>query len=229
MRRSKLPRPALGNWSGAIRRLSWPQAAPCARRSPCQFPGVSSGASVPYRGAMPPQPIQRRVEALIERCYAGLDDAAPRRQVASRLKALAGVDAAFIATVDPATLLFTSAISEDPLIEAAPAFLANELDGRDVNRFIDLAAGLDPARTLDEATRGDRDSSARHAAIMRPLGLGDELRVALRTRHAIWWPGSPRTWPGDSAGPCWPGRPGIPTRRWGTGWSSSTPPARSPR
>jgi len=135
---------------------------------------------------MPPQPIQRRVDALIERCYAGLDDSALRREVASRLKAMAGVDAAFIATVDPATLLFTSAISEDPLIEAAPAFLANELDGHDVNRFIDLAAGSDLVRTLDEATRGDRDSSARHAAIMRPLGLGDELRVALRTRQACW-------------------------------------------
>ena len=112
--------------------------------------------------------------------------AALRREVVSRLKALAGVDAAFVATVDPATLLFTSAVSEEPLIEAAPAFLGNELDGRDVNRFTELAAGLDPARTLDQATCGDRDSSARHAAIMRPLGLGDELRVALRTRQACW-------------------------------------------
>ena len=135
---------------------------------------------------MPPQPVQRRVDALIERCYAGLDDTALRREVASRLKALAGVDAAFVATVDPATLLFTSAVSEDPLIEAAPAFLANELEGRDVNRFIDLAAGSDLVRTLDQATSGARDSSARHAAIMRPLGLGDELRVALRTRQACW-------------------------------------------
>ena len=135
---------------------------------------------------MPPQPLQRRVEVLIECCYAGLDATALRREVGGRLKALAGVDAAFIATVDPATLLFTSAVSEEPLIEAAAAFLANELDGRDVNRFIHLAAGPDLVRTLDQATRGDRDSSARHAAIMRPLGLGDELRVALRTRHACW-------------------------------------------
>ena len=135
---------------------------------------------------MPPELLQRRVDALIERCYAGLDDVTLRREVAARLKALAGVDAAFVATVDPATLLFTSAVSEDPLIEAAPAFLANELSGRDVNRFTDLAAGPDPARTLDEATRGDWDSSTRHAAIMRPLGLGDELRVALRTRQACW-------------------------------------------
>jgi hypothetical protein len=50
------------------------------------------------------------------------------------------VDAAFVATVDPATLLFTSAACEDPLVEAAPQFLSNELGGRDVNRFTDLAA-----------------------------------------------------------------------------------------
>ena len=135
---------------------------------------------------MPPVLLQRRVDALIERCYAGLDSVALRREVASRLRALAGVDAAFVATVDPATLLFTSAISDEPLVKAAPAFLANELEGRDVNRFTDLAAGPDLVRTLDQATRGDRDSSARHAAIMRPLGLGDELRVALRTRQACW-------------------------------------------
>ncbi len=135
---------------------------------------------------MAPVLLQRRVDALIERCYAGLDSAALRREVVRCLRALAGVDAAFVATVDPATLLFTSATSEEPLIQASPVFLANELGGRDVNRFTDLAAAADPVRTLDQATRGDRDSSPRHAAIMRPLGLGDELRVALRTRHSCW-------------------------------------------
>jgi GAF domain-containing protein len=133
-----------------------------------------------------PVPAQRRIDALIERCYTGLDAMALGREVVRRLRPVLGIDAAFVATVDPATLLFTSAASEDPLIEAAPQFLANELDGRDVNRFIDLAAGPVPVRTLDQATGGDRDQSARHAAIMRPLGLGDELRVALRTRRACW-------------------------------------------
>jgi hypothetical protein len=70
-----------------------------------------------------------RVDALIERCYSGLDAVALRREVAALLKTLAGVDAAFVATVDPATLLFTSAISEEPLLESAAAFVANELDG----------------------------------------------------------------------------------------------------
>ena len=147
---------------------------------------MSSWLVVPYRGSVPPVPAPRRIEALTGRCYAGLDALALGREVVRRLRPVLGIDAAFVATVDPATLLFTSATSEDPLIEAAPLFLANELGGRDVNHFTDLAAAPVPVRTLDQATRGDRDSSARHAAIMRPLGLGDELRVALRTRQACW-------------------------------------------
>jgi DNA-binding CsgD family transcriptional regulator len=135
---------------------------------------------------MPPVPVQRRIEALVERCYAGLGAMTLGREVIARLRPVLWIDAAFVATVDPATLLFTSAASEEPLIEAAPLFLANELGGRDVNRFTDLAADPVPVRTLDQATGGDRDESDRHAAIMRPLGLGDELRVALRTRQACW-------------------------------------------
>jgi DNA-binding CsgD family transcriptional regulator len=135
---------------------------------------------------MPPVPAQHRIDALVARCYAGLDAMALGREVVRRLKPMVGVDAAFVATVDPATMLFTAAASEDPLIEASALFLANELGGRDVNRFADLAACPDPVATLDQATCGDRDASDRHLAIMRPLGLGDELRVALRTRQACW-------------------------------------------
>lgn len=135
---------------------------------------------------MPRVPAQRRIDALVERCYAGLDAMALGREVVRRLRSVLWIDAAFVATVDPATLLFTSAASEEPLAGAAQLFLANELSGQDVNRFTDLAAAPVPVRTLDQATRGDRDASDRHAAIMRPLGLGDELRVALRTRQACW-------------------------------------------
>jgi DNA-binding CsgD family transcriptional regulator len=135
---------------------------------------------------MPRVPAQRRIDALVQRCYGGLDAMALGREVVRRLRSVLWVDAAFVATVDPATLLFTAAAGEEPLAGAAQLFLANELGGRDVNRFTDLAAAPVPVRTLDQATRGDRDASDRHAAIMRPLGLGDELRVALRTRQACW-------------------------------------------
>ena len=50
------------------------------------------------------------------------------------------VDAAFLATVDPVTLLFTSVSTEAPLDAATPLFLANEYGRDDVNKFAALAA-----------------------------------------------------------------------------------------
>jgi DNA-binding CsgD family transcriptional regulator len=135
---------------------------------------------------MPTVPAQRRIDALVERCYAGLDAMDLGREAVRRLRSVLGIDAAFVATVDPATLLFTAAATEDPLAGAAELFLANELAGSDVNHFADLAAAPVPVRSLDQATGGDRDASFRHAAVLRPLGLGDELRVALRTRRTCW-------------------------------------------
>ena len=66
------------------------------------------------------------------------------------------IDAAFFATVDPETLLFTGASSEEPLVEAASLFLENEFGRDDVNKFAALANGADPVSSLDVATRGDR-------------------------------------------------------------------------
>jgi hypothetical protein len=73
---------------------------------------------------VPSRPVDRRLDELIRRCYAGLDSMALRREVLARLRGIVTIDAAFFATVDPATMLFTSALSEDPLIDAAPLFLA---------------------------------------------------------------------------------------------------------
>jgi hypothetical protein len=50
------------------------------------------------------------------------------------------VDAAFFATVDPVTLLFTGAVAEDALMAATPLFLANEFGRADVNKLAALAA-----------------------------------------------------------------------------------------
>jgi DNA-binding CsgD family transcriptional regulator len=96
------------------------------------------------------------------------------------------IDAAFVATVDPATLLFTGAAADEPLRSVAPQFLANELDGVDVNRFTDLADSPDHVRSLDDATRGNRTGSERFRDLMAPLGLGDELRSALVADGRCW-------------------------------------------
>jgi DNA-binding CsgD family transcriptional regulator len=129
---------------------------------------------------------RRRADELVRRCHAGLDSVSLRREALQRLRGLVSIDAAFFATVDPATMLFTSAVSEEPLIDAGPVFLDNELQGHDVNHFVDLAAERLPARSLDQVTRGARMNSDRYRSIMRPLGLGDELRVLLRAGDTCW-------------------------------------------
>ncbi|WP_441246565.1 LuxR C-terminal-related transcriptional regulator [Kitasatospora sp. McL0602] len=127
-----------------------------------------------------------RVAALVERCYAGLDATALGTEALRRLRTVMPVDAAFFATVDPATVLFTSALSDDPLREATPLFLANEYERADVNKFAALAGAADPVTTLDHATHGDRQASPRYREIMASLGLGDELRAALTTGPDCW-------------------------------------------
>ncbi|MGW6281388.1 LuxR C-terminal-related transcriptional regulator [Kribbella sp. NPDC055071] len=127
-----------------------------------------------------------RLEVLIQRCYVGLDADALRVEVLTRLRGLLTVDAAFFATVDPSTVLFTSVSVDEPLGDVTEQFLANEFGQPDVNKFAALAAARDPVNSLGHATKGDWGSSARYADVMRPLGLGDELRAALVSNGRCW-------------------------------------------
>jgi DNA-binding CsgD family transcriptional regulator len=131
-------------------------------------------------------PVERRVADIVRRCYAGLDAAQLRLEVLGRLRRIVPVDAAFFATVDPVTLLFTTAVAEDPLGAATPLFLDNEFGHEDVNKFAALAGSVDRVTSLDRATRGDRSASPRYREIMAPLGLGDELRAALVAGQHCW-------------------------------------------
>jgi hypothetical protein len=124
---------------------------------------------------------ERALAGMVRRCYAGLDTAGLRDEIATGLRRVLTVDAAFIATVDPLTLLFTGMVVDDPLTAAGTRFLDNEFGGDDVNTFTGLAAAADPVDSLDRVSAGDRAVSARYRDIMAPLGLGDELRAALRS------------------------------------------------
>jgi DNA-binding CsgD family transcriptional regulator len=135
---------------------------------------------------VPARPRGEAVDRIVRLCSAGLDPDALRREVLPRLRRLIPVDAAFFATVDPATLLFTGAVADDPLASVAPQFLANELGAADVNRFAVLAGTPGHVRSLDEATGGERAASERFRELMAPLGLGDELRAALVVDGWCW-------------------------------------------
>ena len=130
--------------------------------------------------------IERRVAAIERRCAKGLEAEALRTDLLRLLRDVVPIDAAFVATVDPATMLFTSAMSEEPLEAATALFLENEYGADDVNKFVTLAASPDPVSSLDRATTGERRESARYTAVMAPLGLGDELRAALVVGGRCW-------------------------------------------
>jgi DNA-binding CsgD family transcriptional regulator len=120
-------------------------------------------------------------------CSAGEDLGTIRGRLLRALNAVVPFDAAFVAGADPETLLFTSAFADDALAPSGALFLENEFGASpDVNRFADLARCGNPVASLDEATGGQRSASARWREIMGPLGMGDELRVALRVDRATW-------------------------------------------
>jgi DNA-binding CsgD family transcriptional regulator len=117
---------------------------------------------------------------------AGLDVDEFRSASLQSLRRVVTIDAAFYATVDDDTMVMTSALSEPPLLGAATRFLDNEYGVADVNKFTEIADLTMGVASLDQATHGDRWSSPRYRDVMAPIGLGDEVRVALRSRGRCW-------------------------------------------
>jgi DNA-binding CsgD family transcriptional regulator len=129
---------------------------------------------------------KRGVANLERLCDAGLGVDEFRAESLRHLRSLITIDAAFYATVDAATMVMTSAWTEEPLASAALRFLDNENGANDVNRFTVLADSREPVRSLDQATDGSRGASPRYRDLMAPMGLGDEVRVVLRSRDRSW-------------------------------------------
>src|SRR5918993_835657 len=152
-----------------------------------------SGPAVPvhwrhrWEAAMDHSAVARRAEQAIMRlCHAGLDSRTLRAEVLRRLRTIVPVDAAFCATVDPATLLFTGSLTEELPESATAAFLANEFLQDDVTKFVALAHATRPVQSLYAATRGEPVWSPRYREILAPIGFGDELRAALRIGAVTW-------------------------------------------
>src|SRR3954454_4653412 len=96
-----------------------------------------------------PRPRGWKVAELERLATSGLDVSAFQTEALRRLRSLMTIDAAFFATVDPETLVFTGVRSEEPLVDAASLFLENEYARDDVNKFASLASAADPVSSLD--------------------------------------------------------------------------------
>jgi DNA-binding CsgD family transcriptional regulator len=130
--------------------------------------------------------LENLTGAIVDTCRSGLPPEALRDWVLPRLRRAVPFDAAFWATVDPTTLLFTQPHQEEIPAETVPYFIQNEFLDADVNKWTELARERLGVRTLAQATNGDMGASPRYRDIFRPLGLGDELRAVLRVGGACW-------------------------------------------
>ena len=113
-----------------------------------------------------------------------------RSALDSLLRRRVGYDIASISTTDPATGLWTSCYVSGLPKESASAresmlFEIEFLHG-DVNSYAELAQKAVPVGRLHDATSGDLDRAIRYSALLRGLGVVDEMRVVLRTGGACW-------------------------------------------
>jgi DNA-binding CsgD family transcriptional regulator len=123
---------------------------------------------------------------IVRSCHAGWDSTRLRREVLNRLRAVIPFDAVCFPTADPATLMITSNVGEGLPPEAARGFFRVEYSVDDFNKFSSLARGRRVVRTLNEATTGRYDRSARWREVFGPLGLNDDLRAALVADGNCW-------------------------------------------
>jgi DNA-binding CsgD family transcriptional regulator len=97
-------------------------------------------------------------------------------------------DVASWATVDPSTLLATGCVVFGLPVDPARERQLFDLEhtGEDVNRFVDVARADPPAAALHAATAGRPALSRRYRELLAPVGLRDELRVALVDEQTCW-------------------------------------------
>ncbi len=127
--------------------------------------------------------VRRELEAAAS---SGLDVATFTGQAISLLKRAVRFDACCLATVDPMTRLITGAVA-DGLDEArGPRLFEIEYARGDVNGYRALAQTNAQVASLHAVTSGDPSRSARFAEVLKPLGLGHELRVLFSSEGRTW-------------------------------------------
>ena len=129
---------------------------------------------------------EHHTNEIIRACRSGLAPERLKAEVLGRLGRVVPIDAVWWATADPATLLFTQTYRDGIPADTAPYFVDNEYLDDDVNKWTELACDRRGARTLWQATGGQPEASGRYRDLFQPLGMGDELRVVLRTGGACW-------------------------------------------
>jgi DNA-binding CsgD family transcriptional regulator len=125
-------------------------------------------------------------QAILRLARSSLDSETFRFEAVAQLRRAVPFDAWCAPTADPATLLVGRAVGEGfPPGDSARAFEI-EYQEPDFGKFDRLATAARRATGLLESTRGDLGRSPRWRDVFSPIGLGDELRVALKAGSDCW-------------------------------------------
>ena len=130
--------------------------------------------------------LERTEREVAELCRGGLEKDAFCRSVGASLARVVQFDGSCWHTIDPATLLITSHLTENIPDVNFPLLAWNEYVADDVNRFASLADGRRRVGTLHGATAGKPERSLRHREMLAPRGLDAELRVSFVSRASCW-------------------------------------------
>ncbi len=108
-------------------------------------------------------------------------------EVITQLRRVVGFDAFCASQNDPRTTVPAAALADNDAISSRQRlFWQIEMQLPDVNKTGDLVRAPCPAAVLSAATGGDLARSVRWDEVLRPGGIGDELRMAL-VADGRWW------------------------------------------
>jgi DNA-binding CsgD family transcriptional regulator len=128
---------------------------------------------------------RRAKQAIISRCHSGLDARTLLVETSRCMAQVVPWDQACWHTVDPATLLFTSAFAEH-LGAGEPRLPVHEYEIDDVIKWAWLARRPWPVGLLRQATHGHPEASPRFRELLGPRGIGEELRASFVAEGRCW-------------------------------------------
>nr|MDT0664675.1 hypothetical protein [Micromonospora sp. DSM 115978] len=127
--------------------------------------------------------LDRDIRSLARR---DLSSAAFRREAVARLVAVVQADGYCFAEADPDTMTMTMHATVNLDRSMSSVMYRNEYGQADFLKHRDLVRGPVPAGSLHRATGGRPERSQRFVSLLRPLGLGDELRAAAVVDGKVW-------------------------------------------
>lgn len=110
------------------------------------------------------------------------------RAADAALRPALGYQVAAFATLDPATLLWTSCetMGVDHDADREAVLFDCEYGGDDLVQIADLAVADEPAASLHAVTGGELACSRRYRLLLGPSGVTDELRLVFRDGQRCW-------------------------------------------